>query len=382
VYLFLTPLGYAMTDDEFKIVEKILFPKIPSEVAKEYLMIEKKQASDTLNKLLQRVSRKEIKVINSNLFEILKEKKMNVYLVERVDKILVKLKEIQNDLVKEIFGLEKEYINFLKETLTELARLKIREEQQNKDKIIIQTIESIDELDKVINILVSRLNEWYGLYFPELYKILNDNEQFARIVSKIPFKEEMSEENLKAFGIGEEKIKKIIDASKTSIGADLPEEDILKIRNLAILVKDMYERRKELENYLEELMKEVAPNIYAITGATIGARIITKAAGLKRLSELPASTIQVLGAEKALFKHLKYGAKPPKHGILFQHPLVHSAPKAHRGKIARLLANKIALAARLDYYGQREMGELLRKEIMSKVEEIKKLPPKKKVKKR
>jgi len=307
---------------------------------------------------------------------------MNVYFVERLDEILVKLKGIQDNLAKEIFGVEEEYIKFLKETLTELARLKIREEQQNKDKIIIQTIESIDELDKVINILVSRLNEWYGLYFPELYKILNDNEQFAKIVAKIPFKEEMSEENLKAFGIGEEKIKKIIDASKTSIGADFPEEDILKIRDLASLIKDMYERRKELENYLEELMKEVAPNIYAITGATIGARLITKAAGLKRLSELPASTIQVLGAEKALFKHLKYGAKPPKHGILFQHPLVHSAPKAHRGKIARLLANKIALAARLDYYGQREMGELLRKEIMSKVEEIKKLPPKKKVKKR
>jgi nucleolar protein 56 len=132
-------------------------------------------------------------------------------------------------------------------------------------------------------------------------------------------------------------------------------------------------------------MKEIAPNLESIAGATIGARLIAKSGGLKELANLPASTIQVLGAEKALFKHLKYGTKPPKHGILFQHPLVHSAPKWQRGKIARLLANKISIAARADYFSQKDIRDILRRDIDKRVEMIKKLyaePPKIKKKKK
>jgi len=384
MYLLVSPLGYFIVDEEFKILDAEKFPRNVVEIASEFYYLEKGEVSNSLNKVLSKIKDKEIKVLNKYLFEILKEKKIRAVLIENPKDVLNKIRDFDKNIIIKEFGNEYEYRAFLKEILSELTRMKIREEFQNRDKLIIQTIESIDELDKTTNLLVNRLNEWYGLYFPELYKIINDNELFVKIISNVVNRSDFNEKVLKNFNLNEDKIKKIIEASKNSIGTDLPEEDLEKIKEMAVLVRSLYERRKDLENYLEGLMKEIAPNVYSITGATIGARLITKAGGIKKLAELPASTIQVLGAERALFKHLKFGAKPPKHGILFQHPLVHSAPKVHRGKIARLLANKIALAARLDYYGQREMGENLKKEIMQRVEMIKKLPikPKKKTKKK
>jgi len=122
------------------------------------------------------------------------------------------------------------------------------------------------------------------------------------------------------------------------------------VRSLAALAIQLGSLRDGLNGYVESQMKKVAPNVAEIAGATIGARLMAKAGGLDRLAILPASTIQILGAEKALFRALRTGARPPKHGILFQHQAVHTAPKWQRGKIARTLANKIAIAARVDYY--------------------------------
>ena len=129
-------------------------------------------------------------------------------------------------------------------------------------------------------------------------------------------------------------------------------------------------------------MKKIAPNITAIAGPTIGARLLAKAGGLEKLARLPASTIQVLGAEKALFRALRKGTKPPKHGILFQHPWVHGTPRWQRGKIARVIAAKLALAARIDLYRGELVKELVEK-LKERIKEIKKKYPRpKKVMKR
>lgn len=379
--LILIPLGYYLADENFSIIDSIDFN--PIDAANEYYRIDKGEYTENLERILKRSGKSTLKVFNRKIFEILKEKKYNVELSEDLND-LFSIKAIREGISKRRFKNIDEYYSFIKDFSTELTKLRIREEQQTRDKLIIQTIDSIDELDKITNILVSRLNEWYGLYFPELYKILNDNELFSKILSKICLKGEMNEQNLKEFMLSEDKLKRIIDASKHSIGGEFPEEDLYQIKEIAKLVRSLYERRKALEKYLDQLMEEIAPNINAITGPTIGARLIAKAGGLKRLAELPASTIQVLGAEKALFKHLKFGAKPPKHGILFQHPLVHSAQKWNRGKIARLLANKIAMASKLDFYGQKSIAESLKKEIEERVELIKKTytKPKKKMKRK
>ncbi|MEO9364117.1 MAG: ribonucleotide-diphosphate reductase subunit beta, partial [Nitrososphaera sp.] len=128
--------------------------------------------------------------------------------------------------------------------------------------------------------------------------------------------------------------------------------------------------RRILSDHIEAAMEVVAPNVKELLTAAVGARLIAKAGSLARLAVLPASTIQVLGAEKALFRALKTGARPPKHGILFQHPLIHSAPKWQRGKIARAVASKVAIAARIDYYRHAGKDAQISEKLNTRLEEI------------
>jgi nucleolar protein 56 len=153
-------------------------------------------------------------------------------------------------------------------------------------------------------------------------------------------------------------------------------EDLGPILDLAKTLKDIYERKDQLEEFLKNKMDENAKNITYLVGPIIGARLIAKAGSLNKLSKLPSGTIQVLGAEKALFRHLKEGSNPPKHGFLFQHPLVHRAPYWQRGKIARAFASKIAIAAKLDVHSDKNIGEDLKNDLLKRIDEIKERHPK------
>jgi len=255
-----------------------------------------------------------------------------------------------------------------------LAEAKIREASAKPDLQVIQSIQALDEVDKAVNIFNARLKEWYGLHFPELSAILSEPEQYIDFILSVGHRDRVKEvaSELK---LAEKKVKAIIEASEKSKGAEIREEDLSRVKMLAKEVKDLYALRKSLQRHIETTMSKIAPNLTAIVGATIGARLIAKAGGLEKLARLPASTIQVLGAEKALFRALRTGAPPPKHGIIFQHKLVHSAPPWQRGKVARSLAAKIALAARVDAYrGERE--ESLDTQLEKRIEEIKAKYPK------
>jgi nucleolar protein 56 len=167
------------------------------------------------------------------------------------------------------------------------------------------------------------------------------------------------------------------------MGADMAEQDLSEIQALSKNVLELYELRKNMERYVENTMEEVAPNTKAVAGALLGARLIAIAGSLQNLAMRPASTIQVLGAEKALFRSLKTGARPPKHGLIFQHALLHDAKRWQRGKIARAIAGKIAIAARSDAFGGRYVGDRLKADIDKRIEEIRKKykeppPPKEK----
>jgi len=154
------------------------------------------------------------------------------------------------------------------------------------------------------------------------------------------------------------------------MGADLAETDLAQIQDLCKNVISLYQLRQTLENYVDNTMQEVAPNTRAIVGSLLGARLIALAGGLTNLARRPASTVQILGAEKALFRSLKTGTRPPKHGIIFQHAYLHDAKKWHRGKIARALAGKLAIAARIDAFGCRYAGDELRADIEKRIGEI------------
>ncbi|WP_148883854.1 C/D box methylation guide ribonucleoprotein complex aNOP56 subunit [Thermococcus aciditolerans] len=264
-----------------------------------------------------------------------------------------------------------------------LTRLRIQEQSGARDKMIIQAIEALDDIDKVTNLLVSRLREWYGLHFPELDEILPRHEQYVAFVKTVGSRDNVSEERLRSLGFPDSKVEKILKAAETSMGAPLGKFDSDIIMKLASEINDLYKLRKEIEDYLETAMDEVAPNLKALVGAKLAARLMSLAGGLKELAIMPASTIQVLGAEKALFRHLRSGAKPPKHGVIFQYPAINRSPWWQRGKIARALAGKLAIAARVDYFSGEYIAEELKQEIEQRIQEIKQKypnPPKRKAK--
>ena len=226
----------------------------------------------------------------------------------------------------------------------------IREASSRPDLHLVQAVQALDDTDKYLNITATRASEWYGLHFPELIQMVQDNVALCRMISEVGGRESYTVENLQGRGFTEKKVAAVIEARDRSKGGTISDGDLARVKKLASLAVQLNDIRGGLNDYVEAQMKKVAPNVADIAGATIGARLMAKAGGLDRLAILPASTIQILGAEKALFRSLRTGARPPKHGILFQHQAVHMAPKWQRGKIARTLANKIAIAARVDYY--------------------------------
>lgn len=228
-----------------------------------------------------------------------------------------------------------------------LARRDVGRALSERETIIIKAIQTLDGLDRALNLLSGKLREWYGVHFPELDRIIGDHETYSALIGAVGDRTRM-EEIRGAINLDERLRSEILKASSTSVGAPLSAEDLEPVRRLALNLKSLYEYRAELERYISETAMEVAPNLSEVAGPLLAARLIEKAGGLRRLSMMPSGTIQLLGAEKALFRALKTRSKPPKHGLIFQHPMVHSSPRRVRGRSARILASHLAIAARAD----------------------------------
>jgi nucleolar protein 56 len=224
-----------------------------------------------------------------------------------------------------------------------LATRKALSASVTDDNLIIQTVSAIEECDKAGNLLSKRLREWYELYSPEFSKAVGDNEAFARLVL-----EKSKETQLAECGVS------------LTMGAPLPETDVEAILTLAASVHALFLERKSLETYLETLMARHCPNMLILAGATIGAKLLREAGSMRRIATIQASTIQLYGAEKALFRHLRSGAKPPKHGFIINHPLVAKAAKQDKGRVARALADKISIACKVDYFKGEPIGASLK----------------------
>jgi nucleolar protein 56 len=226
-----------------------------------------------------------------------------------------------------------------------------------------QAVRAYDDLVSTNNLLSERLREWYGLHFPELENVLG-GDAYVKAIADVGSRSDVLSS---------------LDLKMDSIGSEIEPEDLSSLRTLASTLKETIESRSKLDKYIENRMRIVAPNISSITGPVLGARLIMQAGSLQRLASMPSGTVQLLGAEKAMFRHLKEGSRPPKHGILFQHPSVHAAPPWQRGAIARALASKICLAARADVYSHNDISGVLKDQLDKRVAEIKKqhaAPPK------
>jgi len=274
-----------------------------------------------------------------------------------------------------------EFYSKLHEISISLTRKKVRKAVEKRDLFAAQGVRAIDDIDKTINLFMARLREWYSLHFPELDDLVREHRDYATLVYEIGLRENYTKDKLLKLGFSEGKASRIIEAARKSMGADITEFDIKPIQTLAGIILQLYRLRADIAQYIEEVMREVAPNVTALVGPLLGARLISLAGGLDELARLPASTIQVLGAEKALFRALRTGGKPPKHGVIFQYPEIHRAPRWQRGKIARALAGKLAIAARVDAFTGEYIGDQLKEALKKRIEEIKKLyakPPKRK----
>jgi nucleolar protein 56 len=258
----------------------------------------------------------------------------------------------------------------LRQFALDFSSSKVRRISEKLDLHISQSINALDELDKIMNVIGARLREWYGLHFPELDYLIQNIFTYAEIVRLAGNRTNIDLTMLENLGIESKKTEMILVAVERSKGGDILEENLSIIKKLANEVIMQTELRRILAYQIEEMMEKIAPNIKDILTATVGARLMAKAGSLQKLSVMPSSTIQIIGAEKALFRSLKTGAPPPKHGILFQHPILHSAPKWQRGKMARAIASKVAIAVRIDLFRNGEKEPHISEQLNKRIAEI------------
>ncbi|MDR2967270.1 MAG: ATP-binding protein [Methanobacteriaceae archaeon] len=282
------------------------------------------------------------------------------------------LRENLNDILTKLeFSHHQELKSKLIKNFTRIATLKMKESSQEGDKLIIHAINSIDELDESISKLIERIREWYTIYFPEL-DIIQNNENYISLIAENGIREEIIANNTNSFKLD-------IDISN---GADIENEDLEMIIDFAKSIQFLQKSRKSIEKYIDSKMDKIAPNLKNLVGASLGGKLIAHVGSVKKLATYPSGTIQIMGAEKALFRHLKTGERPPKHGLIFQHPEVRTSPWWVRGKIARTLALKISLSVRKDVFTG-DFDPKIGEDFLEKVEKIKKDNPfPKKTKKR
>ncbi|XP_051173074.1 nucleolar protein 56 [Leptopilina boulardi] len=249
------------------------------------------------------------------------------------------------------------------------SRAKVKFNVNRVDNMIIQSIALLDQLDKDVNTFSMRIREWYSYHFPELVKIVPENYMYAKVAQFIKNRKELSDEKLEGLEeivMDSGKAQAIIDASKSSMGMDISPIDLMNIEMFAGRVVALADYRKQLAEYLRSKMSSVAPNLASLIGDQVGARLIAHAGSLTNLAKYPASTVQILGAEKALFRALKTKGNTPKYGLLFHSTFIGRAGTKNKGRISRYLANKCSIASRIDCFTDIPstiFGEKLRQQV-------------------
>ncbi|WP_042708206.1 NOP5/NOP56 family protein [Methanobrevibacter wolinii] len=356
--------GYLCFNSDFELIDYILFKE--EETVDKLIEIEKNKITSEEREIISHIndSCDEIIIETRNKHSDYKDiKNYDKIKIEMPSKIGEYLRKNIVDILKEInfINNKEEYTEKLINITNEIAVYKMKESSQEEDKLLIQAINSIDEIDEGISKLIERLREWETIYFPEI-ETMHNNESYVKLVSDFKNREDAIKNS------------ETLEDNLISNGADLDKDDIFILNEFAKSIKLLQESRKDIEEYINSKMKKIAPNLQNLIGSTLGAKLISHAGSLKRLAMFPASTIQIMGAEKALFRHLKTGENPPKYGLIYQDPIVRNSNYWNRGKIARKLALKISLAVKRDYFTDKyEPG--LKEEFEKEVEIIEKENP-------
>jgi nucleolar protein 58 len=274
------------------------------------------------------------------------------------------IKAVNNDMVMELMRgvrsqmsslipqLEEKQMNAMALGLAHtLSRYKLKFSSDKVDTMIVQAIGLLDTLDKEINTYAMRVKEWYGWHFPEMQKIVIENVQYAQCVMKMGMRGHAHTLDFSDI-LTEDIEEELKETAKISMGTDISEDDLINIKALGDQVISLTEYRAQLFDYLKNRMQAIAPNLTVMVGELVGARLIAHSGSLLNLAKCPASTVQILGAEKALFRALKTKHETPKYGLIYHASLIGQAAPKHKGKISRVLAAKCALSIRVDALGE------------------------------
>lgn len=255
------------------------------------------------------------------------------------------------------------------------SRAKVKFSVQKNDNHIIQAIATLDHLDKAVNTFSMRVREWYGWHFPELIRIVSDNHTYAKLALAIGDKKTLTDANLHDIAAivndDADIAQAIIDAARVSMGQDISVTDMENVSAFANRVVKLAEYRRSLFQYLVNKMAIVAPNLASLIGEIVAARLISHAGSLTNLSKYPASTVQILGAEKALFRALKTKGNTPKYGLIYHSSFIGRAGAKNKGRISRFLANKCSIASRIDNFSEEpstKFGLALRKQVEERLD--------------
>jgi len=316
--------------------------------------------SKSLKKLLKKVvaedAHEKLAVADAKLGNVIKEKlEMACVHDSKVGELMRCIRSQASGLIS---GLPDKEMSAMELGLAHsLSRYKLKFSPDKIDTMIVQAVNLLDDLDKELNNYIMRCREWYGWHFPELSKIITDNLAFVRTVQVMGTRDNAKHVDLSDI-LPEEVEEKVKEAAEISMGTEISDEDILNIKHLCIQVVEIQEYRTQLYEYLKNRMIAIAPNLTILVGELVGARLISHAGSLMNLAKHPASTVQILGAEKALFKALKTKHDTPKYGLIYHAQLVGQASSKLKGKVSRMLAAKAAIATRVDALGEETNTDL------------------------
>jgi len=365
--VLLLELGLAAFDENNRLIVSKKFDN----PIQSYRLLKSGENSLELKELIERIRSFDYILVNdANMAFVLQQSGLNSHVMPQEEQNNIQNTKPAYIVQSKLAMNEIEATQALRNFAIEFSSVRVKEASEKLDLHIIQSVNALDELDKIINIVGARMREWYGLHFPELDNLIQSLIAYAEIVTKAGLRENITRQIIENAGMHDRKAEIIMDAAKRSKGGDMTTENLVIVKKIAQEIISQSELRRILSDHIESAMDLVAPNVKSLLTASVGARIIAKAGSLSRLAVLPASTIQVLGAEKALFRALKTGTRPPKHGLIFQHPLIHSAPRWQRGKIARAIASKVAIAARIDVYRHSEKDSSILERLERRIKEI------------
>jgi nucleolar protein 56 len=379
-YIVDTLSGIFALDDSSNIINFLDFNENEQKILEFYKSIENGEIEEDLNELLS-----ELKQSGYNEF-IFDNAKLKLLISKELDlesTLETSSLEFKNFRLELKTQLDNIGINKSKEEIAarhkkiseELIKMQVSQAGEQGDVAVIQIIETLDILKKTISLFSVRLREWYGLHFPELTdQVIEDNLVLARLVSILGHRDNYTKDNIaKEFDLNDDRVQFLVEQASGSMGAEI---NLNTVKGYAEQIISLDSYRQELEDKLEGLMETTAPNLKAIIGSLVGAKLITKAGSLKKLAYMPASRIQLLGAETALYRFLKTGKGIPKHGLIFQWNQIRGSKPWIRGKISRVVSGKIGLAAKIDHFQGEFMGKEISDDLSRKIKEIELRHPK------